>query len=147
MNLSNALRATTVAAIVALAGVGISTAALADSGSVAFSVVKGGWFIGGQGGHGTLFYQGRSYPITIGGLSAGLVFGGSVTHFRGSVTNIRVPSDVAGAYGAAGAGGAIGAGAQVIVLRNEKGATLHLTGQQVGLQINLDLSGLVITIP
>jgi len=31
------------------------------------------------------------------------------------------------------------------VLRNEKGATLELSGRQVGLQINADLSGLAIS--
>src|SRR5438552_9602028 len=119
--------------------------ASADSGSIAFTVLKGGWFIGGSIGSGTLFFRGRSYPISIGGLSAGLVFGGSETRFRGTVTNIRLPSDVAGVYGASGAGGAVIVGAQAIVLRNEKGATLQLTGQQVGLQINADLSGLAIS--
>ena len=38
-----------------------------------------------------------------------------------------------------------GVGAQAIVLRNEKGAVLRLTGRQVGLQVNLDLSGLSIS--
>ena len=33
----------------------------------------------------------------------------------------------------------------VIVLTNPKGATLRLTGRQVGLQINADLSGLAIS--
>ena len=47
--------------------------------------------------------------------------------------------------GRAGAGAAVGVGAQAIVLRNEKGATLELVGRQVGLQINADLSGLVIS--
>jgi hypothetical protein len=109
-------------------------------------VIKGGWFIGGQGGSGTLVFQGRRYPITIGGISAGLVFGGSVTRFRGTVTNIRRASDVAGVYGAAGAGGAAIVGAQIITMRNEKGAILRLSGQQIGLQLNLDLSGLAISV-
>ena len=55
------------------------------------------------------------------------------------------PYDVAGVYGAGGAGGAVGVGAQVITLRNEKGAVLNLSGRQVGLQINADLSGLAIS--
>ncbi len=45
-----------------------------------------------------------------------------------------------------GAGGAVGAGAQAIVLRNQKGAVLTLTGRQVGLQVNADLSGLSISV-
>jgi hypothetical protein len=117
----------------------------AESGTIAFSVLKAGWFIGGSGGSGTLFFQGRRYPLSIGGLSAGFVFGASETHFRGTVRNIRSPYDVAGVYGAGGAGAAIGAGAQFIVLRNEKGAELALSGRQVGLQINADVSGLSIS--
>ena len=109
-------------------------------------MLKGGWFIGASGGSGTLFFHGRSYPLSIGGLSVGLVFGGSETYFRGTVTNIRSRHDVTGIYGAAGAGAAIVAGAQIIALRNEKGAVLRLTGQQVGLQLNADLSGLSISV-
>ncbi|MGZ3409225.1 MAG: hypothetical protein ACXWJW_15730 [Xanthobacteraceae bacterium] len=133
-------------AFLAIVGAGLASVARADSGSISFTVAKGGWFIGGSGGSGTLVFQGRRYPISIGGISAGLVFGGSVTKFRGSVTNIRSPYDVSGVYGAAGAGGAAIVGAQVITMRNEKGAVLRLSGQQVGLQLNVDLSGLAITV-
>lgn len=135
-------------AFTAIAGLGFMSVAPAhaDTCSIRFSVYKAGWFIGGSGGTGSMNCGGRSYPITIGGLSAGLVFGGSKTWFHGTVRNIHRPSDVAGVYGAAGAGGAVGGGVQAIVLRNEKGATLHLTGNQVGLQINADLSGMAISL-
>ncbi len=138
-------------ALAALIGAGVTTtafttAAHADSCSISFRVFKAGWFIGGSGGSGTLNCGGQRYPITIGGLSAGLVFGGSETWFRGSVSNIYRPSDVGGVYVAAGAGGAVSGGVQAIVLRNEKGATLNLTGRQVGLQINADLSGMAISL-
>jgi hypothetical protein len=131
---------------VALVGLGLSSSARADSGTITFRVLKGGWFIGASGGSGTLFFHGRRYPLSIGGLSVGLVFGGSETYFQGTVTNIRSPYDVTGIYGAAGAGAAVVAGGQVIVLRNEKGAVLRLSGQQIGLQINADLSGLSVSV-
>ena len=76
----------------------------------------------------------------------GLVFGGSKTALRDRVSNINRPSDVAGVYGAAGAGLAVGGGARAIVLTNQKGAVLELSGQQVGLMANVDLSGLAITL-
>jgi hypothetical protein len=79
-------------------------------------------------------------------LDYGLVFGGSKTVLRGRVSNINRPSDVAGVYGAAGAGLAVGGGARAIVLTNQKGAVLELSGQQVGLMANVDLSGLAITL-
>ena len=144
MKFSSGLRAALIA-FIALTGLAWSPAARADSGSISFEVLKAGWFIGGSGGSGVVVFHGRRYPISIGGLSAGFVFGASATRFRGTVTNIRSPYDVAGVYGAAGMGGALIAGAQVIVLRNEKGAVLQLAGQQVGLQINADLSGMSIS--
>jgi hypothetical protein len=146
MQHSFGLRAALMALTVALVGLGLSSSARADSGTITFRVLKGGWFIGASGGSGTLFFHGRRYPLSIGGLSVGLVFGGSETYFQGTVTNIRSPYDVTGIYGAAGAGAAIVAGAQIIALRNEKGAILRLTGQQVGLQVNADLSGLSISV-
>ena len=134
-------------ALVAFAAmVGASSLAHADSGRIYISVIKGGWIIGGSGGSGTLTFQGRKYPLSIGGVSWGLVFGASKTDLVGRVSNISRPSDVAGVYGAAGAGAAVGAGASVIVLRNEKGAVLELSGRQVGLIANLDLSGMAIAL-
>lgn len=146
MRFSSRFRASLIA-FAAVAGIGLMAApAHADSCGISFRVLKAGWFVGGSAGSGTLNCHGRSYPISIGGISAGIVFGGSETWFRGTVSHIRSPWDVAGVYGAVGAGGAFGPGAQVIVLRNEKGATLHLSGRQVGAQINADLSGLAISL-
>ena len=147
MRHSFGLRAALIALTVALTGLGLSSSARADSGTISFRRAEGRLVhrrIRWQR-HPVLFH-GRSYPLSIGGLSVGLVFGGSETYFRDTVTNIRSPHDVTGIYGAAGAGAAIVAGAQIIALRNEKGAVLHLTGQQVGLQLNADLSGLSISV-
>jgi len=124
----------------------LSSAAHADSGTISFRVLKGGWFVGASGGSGWLSFHGQRYPIVIGGLSAGLVFGASETYFHGTVDHIFSPNDVTGVYGAVGGGGAVGVGAQAIVLRNEKGAVLTLTGRQIGLQVNVDLSGLSISV-
>ena len=133
--------------LIAIVCASVSSPTYADGGTIWFSVFKAGWFIGGSGGRGELTFHGRRYPLTIGGLSAGLVFGASKMDFVGTVSNIFGPSDVAGVYGAAGAGAALVAGGGVIVLKNEKGAVLSLSGRQVGLIANLDLSGMAITIP
>jgi hypothetical protein len=140
------LRVAAFAALTALACIGFSPAALADSGSVRLSVAKGGWFIGGNAGNGVLVFHGRRYPLAVGGIDFGFVFGGSVTDLVGRVINIRSPYDVAGTYVAAGAGAAIGLGARAIRLRNEKGAILQLSGRQAGLMLNADLSGLAISV-
>ena len=130
--------------LMVLIGGGLNQAR-ADSGSIVLTVYKAGWIIGGSGGYGTLTFRGKRYPLSVGGLDYGLIFGGSKTVLRGRVSNISRASDVAGVYGAAGAGLAVGRGARAIVLANQKGAVLELTGQQVGLLANVDLSGLAIT--
>ena len=144
MRISSGFRAALIA-LTALTGVGLGSAARADEGTIRISVVKAGWVIGGSGGSGVLNFHGRSYPLSIGGISYGIVFGASQTDLRGRVRNIRRPSDVAGVYGAAGAGLAIGRGASAIVLTNQNGAILELSGRQVGLIANADLSGLAIS--
>jgi lipid-binding SYLF domain-containing protein len=135
----------TLAAIVMLAGLGLSSAAQAETCSISFTVVKAGFVIGGQGGSGTLRCANRSYRISIGGLSYGIMVGASETRFSGTATFSGSPRNVAGVYGAGSAGGAVGRGAQAMVLTNQNGAVLRLTGRQRGLQINADLSGLAIT--
>jgi hypothetical protein len=145
MKISSAIRAALLA-LTAFAGVTLSSASHADEGRVSLTIYKAGWIIGGSGGGGSLNFRGRSYPLSAGGLDYGLVFGGSKTVLRGRVSNINRPSDVAGVYGAAGAGLAVGGGARAIVLTNQKGAVLELSGRQVGLMANADLSGLAITL-
>jgi hypothetical protein len=144
MKMLSAIRVALIA-LTAFAGAALSSAAHADEGFVSLTIYKAGWIIGGSGGGGVLTFHGRSYPLSAGGLDYGLVFGGSKTVLRGRVSNIYRPSDVAGVYGAAGAGLAVGGGARAIVLTNQKGAVLELSGRQVGLMANVDLSGLAIT--
>ena len=145
MKLSSGLR-TSLLAFIAIAAASVSSAAIADSGTVRISVLKGGWVIGASGGDGTLTFNGRRYALSVGGLSYGFVFGASQTYLTGRVSNIRNPSDIAGVYGAAGAGAVVGGGARAIVMRNEKGAILELSGQQRGLMVNADLSGMAISL-
>jgi lipid-binding SYLF domain-containing protein len=143
MNMPSVFRT---ALVVLVAFLGMSSVARAESGYVTLTIYKAGWIIGGSGGSGVLEFQGRRYRLSTGGLDYGLVFGGSKTVLRGRVHNIRRPSDVAGIYGAAGVGLTVGKGARGIVLTNQKGAVLELTGRQVGLMANADLSGLAITL-
>jgi hypothetical protein len=141
MKIPSALRVA-LATLLAFAGGGLPSASYADSGTVTLTIYKAGWIIGGSGGGGVLTFHGRSYALSAGGLDYGLVFGGSKTVLHGRVSNISRPSDVAGVYGAAGAGLAVGGGARAIVLTNQ----MELSGRQVGLMANADLSGLAITL-
>ena len=133
-------------ALIAILCAGPLSTAYADSGTIRITVLKGGWVIGGSAGSGVLTFKGRQYQLSIGGLSAGLVFGGSATNLVGTVSNIRQPSDVAGVYAAGGVGAAVVVGARAIVLANGKGAVLRLSGRQLGLIANLDLSGMAISL-
>src|SRR4051812_50187025 len=102
MKLSSAIRVALVAFTTSAAM--LSPAAHADEGTIAMTIYKAGWVIGGSGGSGTLNFRGRRYGLSTGGLDYGLVFGGSKTVLRGPVSNINRPSDVARVYGAAGGG-------------------------------------------
>ena len=136
---------TTLLAFTALFAAGLFPAR-ADSGTVRISFIKAGIVIGGAVGSGTLTFRGRTYPLSIGGLSYGFTFGGSQTNLHGRVTNIRRPQDIEGVFGAAGAGGTVVRGPQAIVLANQNGAVLELSGIQTGLMINLDLSGMALSL-
>lgn len=144
MRLSRGLRAGLVA-LAAVVGASFSSAALADSGTVSLRIVKAGFVLGGSGGSGVLTFQGKRYPLSIGGVSYGFTFGASETRFHGTVSNIRRASDVAGVYGQAGVGAAAVRGAQAVVLTNQKGAVLTLSGRQAGLIVSADLSGLALS--
>ena len=144
MRIVSGCRAALIAAIAILGSVGLTPAALADSGTVSIRIFKAGFVIGGSAGSGVLHFHGRNYPLSVGGLSYGFTFGASETRFHGTVSNIRRPSDVAGVYGQAGVGAAVVRGAQAVVLTNQNSAVLSLAGGQAGLIVSADLSGLAL---
>jgi hypothetical protein len=144
MRFLSGCRAALIAAIAVLGSAGLTSAAYADSGTVSIRIFKAGFVIGGSAGSGVLRFQGRNYPLSVGGLSYGFTFGASETRFHGTVSNIRRPSDIAGVYGQAGIGAAVIRGAQAVVLTNQNGAVLSLTGGQAGLIVSADLSGLAL---
>lgn len=146
MRFSSRLRSVAIALVAMFAAGMMATPSQAATGSVHLHFIKGGWFIGGQAGGGTLHFHGHNYRLSIGGVSIGLTFGGSATDLVGTASHMRRASDIAGVYTAIGAGGAVGAGARVITLQNPNGVTLRLRGRTAGLAIDLDLSGMTIAI-
>jgi hypothetical protein len=134
-----------VAALVALGTAAMPSASQAATGRVQLKIVKASFIVGVSGGEGVLQFGRRSYPLSIAGVSIGFSAGGSEARLVGTVSNIRRASDIAGTYSAATSGGALVTGAkQILTLTNEKGAVLQLRGTQVGLEFNLDLSGMAI---
>jgi hypothetical protein len=96
-------------ALIVVVVASVSSTTHADSGTIRTSVLKGGWSVGDSGGSGTLPFRQR-YRLSIGGASAGHVFGASQAYLSGRVSNLSKPSDVEGVYGAGGVGAAVGSG-------------------------------------
>ena len=133
--------------LVALATMVVSVSAgpaWAATGTVQVEIAKAGFIVGVGGGRGTLVFQGRRYPLSVGGLSFGATIGASKAELVGRAYNLRRPSDIAGTYTAVGGGVAAGGGASVIRLQNAKGVVLDLRGRTIGLELNANVSGVEI---
>ena len=118
--------------------------ARAQDARIEMDIFKAGFIIGVSGGSGLLHFQGRGYPVSIGGVSLGLTIGASKAELIGEVYNLGKPSDIEGTYVAAQAGIAVAGGAKVFDLTNSKGVNLKLRGAQIGFELSLDLSGMQI---
>ena len=129
---------------IALVGLPAPSYAQTGTGTVVFDVGKAGFIVGVGGGSGTLTFQGKTYPLRIGGVSVGMI-GISSADLVGRARNLRRASDIAGSYTAVGAGLAIAGGASTARLQNANGVVLEVKGTKVGFSASLDLSGLTIS--
>ena len=123
-------------------GAADASAAAGSSGRIAFRVTRAGFIVGVGGGSGTLTFNGRKYPLSIGGVSLGATIGIASADFVGRVRRLRRASDIAGTYSAVGAGLAAAGGGSVARLVNSRGVELEVSGKQVGFMFSIDLSGL-----
>jgi hypothetical protein len=80
-----------------------ATPSQAQTGAVRLNIVKVGFIVGAGGGSGALSYHGRTYRLSVGGVSLGSL-GVASADLVGTASNLHRPSDIAGTYGAAGAG-------------------------------------------
>ena len=136
----SALAATAAAATL----LAFAPAALAKNATIEIEIYKAGFIVGGSGGSGTLKLDGKSYPLSIGGVSLGATIGFSKAQLIGTVRNISKASDIEGTFSAGTAGVAVAGGPKVAELKNSKGVELSVKGQQVGLEFSVDLSGMEI---
>lgn len=120
----------------------LSSPAEAKSGQIQFRLTRAGFIIGFAGGNGVLVFEGKRYPISVGGVSMGATIGAASADLVGRVYNLRRPADIEGAYSATGAGLAVAGGGTSARLRNARGVVLELRGKQIGLMASIDLSGL-----
>ena len=141
------LRVVRIAAVTLFAAVmlvGATAPSHAQSGTVRLHIVKAGFIVGVGGGSGVLHFQGRNYPLSVGGIGVGSL-GVAAVDLVGTATNLHRATDIVGSYSGAGAGGAFVGGASVATLQNQNGVVLSLRGVQAGFQVSLGLGGMTIS--
>ena len=146
-NIRRALKCVLFTAMFAV--VAIHTSAFAEdkpSAKIQFDVYKAGFVVGVSGGSGTLTFEGREYPISIGGVSLGATIGASKADFVGDVFNLSSAGDIEGIYSGGNAGVALAGGKKVAELKNSKDVVLKVSGKQMGLELTLDLNGMQISL-
>jgi hypothetical protein len=101
--------------------------------------------IGYTWGSGTLIFQGKRYPLKVGGISLVSV---GVTEYTaaGSVTGLKKPQDISGVFTSVAAGGTLGGGGAVAAMRNQNGVTINLTSTTEGLNLTLAAEGMRISL-
>ena len=144
MNLYRATKLCAAIAAVTIVLIGVLPRSYAETGSVRFNITKVGFIVGVGGGSGVLNFQGREYPLNIGGINVGTI-GVSAVELVGTATNLRTPADIVGAYTQGSAALAIIGGGRVATLQNANGVVLELRGPEVGLEVSLSLSGMTIS--
>jgi hypothetical protein len=104
-----------------------------NSGSVAVG-------IGYSWGSGTLTFKGKSYPVSVKGLSIGKV-GISKATAAGKVYNLKKVSDFDGNYTAVGAGLAVAGGGGVASMSNQNGVRIDISATTRGLDLTIGGAG------
>jgi hypothetical protein len=123
-----------------------SRPAAAQTASIELNIGKITFLVGGSGGYGQLHVGNRTYPLTVGGITAGATISFSRADLVGTVFNLQSVYDIEGIYTAGTAGLAAAGGASFVSLTNSKGVTIELSGKQIGLDASLDLSGMRISL-
>jgi hypothetical protein len=121
-----------------------AVAGLTPDGTVDMNQVQVAYIGSAGGGSGTLYYQGRSYPFSVGGLGVGGI-GASTIDAEGEVYKLRNISQFAGAYAQARYGFVIGTtSGGDLWMQNEAGVIMHLKAKRTGLMLSLGGDAVVI---
>ena len=97
--------------------------------------------VGYSWGSGVLTFQGKDYPFTISGFSAG-DFGFSVAELSGEVSNLKKLEDFNGNYTSFGAGITIAGGGSGATMKNQNGVVMNVVATTQGLTFKLGVDGL-----
>lgn len=115
------------------------------NGFVELKEVQAAYIGSGSGGSGTLYFNGREYPFTVGGVGVGGI-GLSTVDASGDVYNLSDVSQFPGTYGEARYGFAFGeASSGELWLQNEAGVILHLKARRTGLILSLGGDAILIS--
>jgi hypothetical protein len=112
--------------------------------SIRLVIYKAGYIVGIRGGEGMMYYKGKRYKLSVGGVSLGATIGASRAELIGQVRNLRRAGDIVGTYTAVGGSAVIAGGVSAVELENSKGVRLSLSGRSIGLELSLDLAGMQI---
>jgi hypothetical protein len=115
----------------------------AATGTVHVEIAKAGFIVGVGGGRGTLVFQGRRYPLRVGGLSFGATIGASKADLTGRAYNLRRASD-AGLQSTSGLRHRRHLHGRCHPPTEREGVVLDLRGCTVGLEFNANVSGVEI---
>jgi hypothetical protein len=99
--------------------------------------------VGYSWGSGVLTYQGKDYPFSVSGLSAGNVGASSAT-LAGEVFNLKNIDDFNGNYTSAGAGATVAGGGGGMTMKNQNGVVMNVAGTTKGLSFKLGVDGMKI---
>jgi hypothetical protein len=97
--------------------------------------------VGFSWGSGVLTYQGKEYPFSISGLSAGDI-GISTAELSGQVLNLRNLTDFNGNYTSFGAGITVAGGGSGMTMRNQNGVVMNVVATTRGLTFKLRVDGM-----
>jgi hypothetical protein len=97
--------------------------------------------VGFSWGSGVLTYQGKQYPFSVSGLSAGNI-GVSGAELSGEVFNLKSLDDFNGNYTSAGAGATVAGGGGGMTMKNQNGVVMNVVGTTRGLTFKLGVDGM-----
>jgi len=114
-------------------------------GTVTINETQFGLIVGGSTGGGTLTFRHKRYPFKLSGLSLGANVGASKMNAKGEVYDLKNVSQFPGTYTKLDATVALGGGTGGIRLKNQNGVIMRLESRTKGLQLNLGVSGVTVT--
>jgi len=136
------MRALTAMMAIAAFGLALGVARAADAPDATIKL-SGGSVAAGVGlswGSGTLTYKGKTYPISVNGLSVGDV-GVTKIEASGDVANLKTLDDFDGNYTALGAGATVAGGGAGVAMKNQNGVTVTLVSTTQGVKFTLGGAG------